>query len=266
MPEGDTIHKLAEYLGPRLTGRVLRGFRMRADPALDLTGREVESVSARGKHLFVRVGGALELRSHLGMHGSWHRYRPGEPWQRPERQAGLVLATDEDVFVCFHPREVECLRAGGLRARDTRRRLGPDLVADTLDPAELARRARALLGPDAPVIDLLLDQRVAAGIGNVYKNEVLFVERVDPFVKLGDLDDAVLERLYATARRLLTVNLRGGPRATRSGRDGRGALWVYRRSARPCHACGTPIRSMRAGRGRRSTYWCPRCQGPGPGS
>lgn len=263
MPEGDTIHKLASALAPRLVGRRLVRFRARHDPELDLAGRLVEGVRAHGKHLFVALDGGLELRSHLGMHGSWHRYAPGERWKRPERQASLVLATDEDVLVCFLAAEVELLRAGSLRARDVERGLGPDLAADGCDLDEVLLRARARVGGDTLVVDVLLDQRVAAGIGNVYKSEVLFLEEVAPRTPAAVLDDGVLRRLYERARELLRANLRGGPRVTRPQQDGAGELWVYRRAGRPCHRCAAPIATQRLGRGRRSTYWCPRCQPEG---
>lgn len=259
MPEGDTVHKLAAYLAPRLVGRELCGGRLRDAPGLELAGRRVERVAARGKHLFVELSGERSVRSHLGMHGSWHRYAPGEAWKLSQRRAALTLETERDVLVCFDAAEVEWLRSGGLAERDLLARLGPDLAAEEVDLDEVLRRARAA-ARDRPIADLLLDQRVASGIGNVYKSEVLFLERVEPCTDAAEVDDAMLTRLYARARACLRANLHGGPRATRSAADGRGGLWVYRRGGRPCLRCGTAIRRAPLGADRRSTYWCPACQ------
>ena len=260
MPEGDTIHKLAGALRSCLGGRSLREGRVAAQPTLSLAGRTVERVHARGKHLFLDLDGELVLRSHLGMHGSWHRYDPGEPWRKPARQASIVLETEHDVLVCFHASEVELQDGTRRRAFDLHRRLGPDVLEATPKGEELARRARHFLERSAPLADLLLDQRVASGIGNVYKSEVLFLERLHPNAAWGELDEAALERLYATAHRLLRANLRGGPRVTRAGSGSDGRLWVYRRAGQPCHECSTPVVLARLGRGLRSSYWCPRCQ------
>jgi len=260
MPEGDTVHKLARYLRPALVGRTLRAGEVRGRPDVALAGRRVREVFARGKHLFCELDGDLVLRSHLGLHGSWHRYAVGEPWRVPERQASLVLATERDVYVCFHAKQVELLDARR-GARDGRfADLGPDLVLGVPDAALVDRRVAAFADPDAPVVDVLLDQRVASGIGNVYKSEVLFLEGVHPLTRLRALGTEGLLRLYATAHRLLGRNLTGGPRVTRGRRDGAGDLWVYGRRGCPCFECGAPIEARRTGRGNRSTSWCPRCQ------
>jgi endonuclease-8 len=260
MPEGDTIHKLAGALGAWLVGRRLVDGRVAVQPTLALAGRTVEAVRARGKHLFVDLQDGLVLRSHLGLHGSWHRYGPGEAWRKPARQASIVLATDVDVVVCFHAQEVELLERDAQRGFDLRRRLGPDLVETVPSPEELARRARAFLASEAPLADLLLDQRVASGVGNVYRSEVLFLERLHPLTPWTRLDERALERLVATAHRLLAANLGGGPRVTREVADGGDRLWVYRRAGLGCLECSTPIVTARLGRGLRSAYWCPRCQ------
>ncbi|MEM7310076.1 MAG: DNA-formamidopyrimidine glycosylase family protein [Planctomycetota bacterium] len=261
MPEGDTIHKIANAIAPLLEGRRLERFELGADRTLDLAGRRVDRVEARGKHLLVTVEGDLILRTHLGMNGSWHRYAVREPWKRPARQASLVLGTGADVFVCFNAKESECLRARTGRAADFDRRLGPDLVADEEPDLEaLAGRARRLLAADAPLADVLLHQGVACGIGNVYKSEVLFLHRLHPRRRLDSVDDGTLREVYATARRLLRQNLGGGARVTRPAGDGAGDLWAYGRAGRGCFRCERPIASEVLGSGRRVTYWCPGCQ------
>ena len=280
MPEGDTIHKLAAAIRPRLVGTTIRRawirtqprgtFRHRrassgpaADPRLEeseLVGRCVRSVYAEGKHLFFAFDHGVLIRSHLGMFGDWHRYRPNEPWKRPEWQASLALWTDRDVFICFNAKEVEFLAQATIRHANFRNRLGPDLLSPQMDFDLAIRRARELLDEHAPLADLLLDQRVASGIGNVYKSEVLFIEGQHPLRTLDRTTDTTLQRLYGCARDLLQRNLNGGPRVTRFVPDGKGAVWVYARRDRACFRCGANIRAGRLGRDLRATYWCPACQ------
>lgn len=261
MPEGDTLHTIANYLKPRLEQQMLTRVSM-ADPvaARRCTSKRVEGVEARGKHLFITLENGTALRSHLGMHGSWHRYSHDEAWKKPRRQASLVIATETDEYVCFNAKEVELVSLASVRNRIVHGRLGPDLIADTIDPDALVRRAREMLEPDTLLADALLDQRVAAGIGNVYKSEVLFIERLHPLSTLGDVDDETLARSFETAADRLRRNTRGGKRVTRLEKDGAGRLWVYGRRGQPCLECDTPIRSRRLGKHHRGTYWCPRCQ------
>lgn len=260
MPEGDTIHKIATYLEERLAGRRLERGRLARKPRLRLDGRQVARVFARGKHLFVVFDDGVMLRSHLGMNGSWHRYRPGEPWRRPTHRASIELSVDDAVFVCFNAKEVELVRGDGIRDRQLRARLGPDLARAQVDRVSVIRRARGMLEADRPLADVLLDQRVASGIGNVYKSEILFLHGIHPLMPLGSVGDDLLAALYTTASDLLGRNLGGGPRITRFIDDGRGRHWVYGRSGLPCLRCNGRIESARLGRGWRSTYWCGRCQ------
>ncbi len=264
MPEGDTIFQVATALRPRLVGETLRRVLLaRQSGAQELEGRRVEAVTAKGKHLFIELEGGITLRSHLGLYGSWHRYPHGESWLKPARWASIVLETGREVFVCFHAREVELMRSAGLRRGDLLRRLGPDLVGPEVAVDEVLARAREFLDPEAPLVDVLLDQRPACGIGNIYKSEVLFLAGVDPHTPLGEVSDVVLGRLYTLARELLRRNLDGGPRVTRIAAEGP-RLWVYGRRGRPCLRCASLIRRVRSGRDLRSTYWCPRCQPPHP--
>lgn len=261
MPEGDTVHKIANFLAPRLEGRVMVEVRMAdAAGARRCAGRRVTGVLARGKHLYIGFEGGQALRSHLGMYGSWHFYAPDEAWRKPRRQASLVVATADEVFVCFNAKEVELVRSPSVRERIVHTRLGPDLIADGAGMEGIVRRARDILEEDALLADVLLDQRVASGIGNVYKSEVLFLECWSPRTQLGDLSDADLARCFATAADLLRKNLGGGRRVTRFDKDGAGRLWAYGRRGRPCLRCDGRIVSKRQGRHHRSTYWCPACQ------
>lgn len=265
MPEGDTIVRTAEVLRAVLVGRRITTARAQAQPGLrrvpDLTrvvGASVGSVQAHGKHLLIGFDNGLTLRSHLRMSGSWHRYRPGERWRRPMREASAVLETAESVVVAFNTPVVELLTDADLRRSRALTELGPDLLAREFDGREAVRRLRERGAEQLG--NALLDQRAVAGIGNVIKSEVAFVERLDPWARVAAFEDGELEAALATARRLLLANTRGGARVTTgSGARGQG-LWVYGRARRPCRRCGTLIQSGRQGELARLTYWCPRCQ------
>jgi endonuclease VIII len=274
VPEGDTLHRTADGLRPYLVGRPVTAARSGGPGAVPqtarLVGSTVTAVEAIGKNLLIRFDNGLELRTHLRMNGSWHRYRPGERWRRPPARARLVLEVPGAVAVCFDAPVVELFetRAEGLHAALAR--LGPDLLAEDFatagGAAEALRRLRDPARADRSIAEALLDQRSLAGIGNVYKSEILFIERVDPWARVRDLDDASVSRLIATARQLLVANAdpRRGPERVTTGGDRAAAgqpLWVYGRAGRPCRRCGTLIGRRRQGRDLpRLTYWCPRCQ------
>lgn len=265
MPEGDTIFRTAVVLRAALVGRRVSAARAQPRPGLRrvpdlsvLIGAAVENVEARGKHLLIGFSNGLTLRSHLRMRGSWHRYRPGEPWKRPVHQASAVLETAESVAVAFDTPVVELLTDAGLRRSSSLRELGPDLLGRSFDEGEALHRLRER--DNEELGNALLDQRAVAGIGNVYKSEVAFLRALDPWAAIRTLDDDELLGALRAARRLLRANTRGGARVTTgSGTRGEG-LWVYGRAGRPCRRCGTPIRQGRQGELARLTYWCPRCQ------
>jgi len=265
MPEGDTIFRTATVLRAVLIGRTITAARaqarpgMRRVPDLDrLVGASVTGVEPRGKHLLIGFDSGLTLRTHLRMSGSWHRYRPDEPWKLPPRQASVVLETADSVAVCFNAPIVELLTAAELARQPTLAALGPDLLAPDFEAGAAVDRFHGLGA--AALGDALLDQRVVAGIGNVYKSEVCFIERLSPWQPVAELDDATLLRVLTTARRLLRANVRGGARVTTDRARGAGALWVYGRAGRPCRRCGRLIEARRQGELLRTTYWCPSCQ------
>jgi len=258
MPEGDTLHRTAAGLRPYLVGRTVTAARTGGPGALPqverIVGREIRAVEALGKNLLIRFDGDLELRTHLRMNGSWHRYRPGERWRRPQSRARLVLEVPGAVAVCFDAPVIELFEERAEALHPSLGRLGPDLLASDFDRDETLRRLRDPGRRDQTISAALLDQRALAGIGNIWRNETLFAERVDPLVRVGDVDDDTLLRLVDTARRLLTASVAMAP--------GRAPLHVYRRTGRPCPRCRTAIRSEPLpGETPRTTYWCPRCQG-----
>ncbi len=261
MPEGDTIHKIANFLAPRLASQVVRDFEVAPRFATrPVSGRSVRDVVARGKHLFIEFDDDTALRSHLGMHGSWHFYGHGETWRKPESQASVVLVTDDTVYVCFNAKEVEWVKTPSVRERVLDMRLGPDLLDADTRVASVIRRARDFLEADTPIIDVLLDQRVASGIGNVYKSEILFLRRHLPMTALAAISDSDLAGCYEVGKTLLAKNLGGGRRTTRFEKDDAGRLWVYGRGGSACFECDSAVEFARLGRHHRSTYWCSSCQ------
>ncbi|MBA2631633.1 MAG: Fpg/Nei family DNA glycosylase [Chloroflexi bacterium] len=265
MPEGDTIFRSADVLRAALGGRRVTAARAQAGPGLRrvpdlsrLVGATVSSVEPRGKHLLIGFDNGLTLRSHLRMSGSWHRYRPGERWRRPAREASAVLETAEAVAVAFNTPVVELLTDADLRRSRSLNELGPDLLAREFDVDEAIRRLRERGTEELG--NALLDQRAVAGIGNVYKSEVPFLEGLDPWSSVAAIEDRGLRAALGTARRLLQTNTRGGARVT-TGSPMRGqGLWVYGRAGRPCRRCGARVEVARQGDLARLTYWCPRCQ------
>lgn len=260
MPEGDTIHKVAAYLDDALRGQHVATVRVHPAFGPSMGARLVRRVASEGKHLFIHFDDGTALRSHLGMYGAWHAYPTGAAWRKPRRQASIVISGGGRDFVCFNAKEVQWLRLHGFRRTDLGARLGADLIHDGVGDEELLRRIGTFCEPRTPLVDLLLDQRVAAGIGNVYKSEVLFLERRAPLRRVQDLTADALLALYRRAAALLAENLGGGPRTTRFSADGRGRLWVYGRANLPCRRCGAAVRREPLGMQPRSTYWCERCQ------
>jgi endonuclease-8 len=260
MPEGDTIYKLAAYLDAQLRDATLRRVRLQPRFGPSTGPRCVRRVTSEGKHLFVTFDDATQLRSHLGMYGAWHRYGYGEPWRKPARQASVVLEAERSVYVCFNAKEVQWLKLHGFTRADQSNRLGPDLIGDAADADAILRRVPVFAAAQTLLVDLLLDQRVAAGIGNVYKSELLFLEGLSPWTRLADVAEVRIAALYARAAELLADNLGGGPRTTRRTLDRRGHLWVYGRSGLPCLQCGASVQRARLGANPRSTYWCAQCQ------
>ncbi len=283
MPEGDTIHQARRRIAPVLEGRTLDRFwarKLRGHPPR--IGQRIDAVRVHGKHLLIDLDRDLTLQVHLGMGGRWSA-APGETdsdetFERHRRnpRLRLYLATDLGLVLCYSAPTIQTyLRRDGESGHLTPvSNLGPDLCVpdDAAGPvvAEAVARLRARLPPSELITDALLDQEVAAGIGNVYRSEVLFRHGVHPFTPVGDLDDDVLAALYTTAARLLWRNARSaGPRRTTTAPSsagfGRGDnTFVYHRFRAPCRRCETPVERSYEGRLGRSTYWCPRCQ-PEPG-
>jgi endonuclease-8 len=278
MPEGDVVWRTARQLNAALAGQVLTrsDFRVPRFATANLAGRAVTDATSRGKHLLTRVEGGVTIHTHLRMDGSW-RIRPAGGYPPRDHRIRLVLANRQWQAIGYLLGVVELLPTGS--EQQVVGHLGPDLLGPDWDPAEAVRRLRA--DPGRPAAEALLDQRNLAGIGNLYKAEVLFLRGIDPWCPIGAVED--LDSLVELAQRLIEANKNRAVQVT-TGSDRPGEqTWVYGRARRSCRRCGTPVMvtdssGLRAtgpgpGQGRttrpsgppgspeaRITYWCPLCQ------
>jgi len=266
VPEGDNVLQTARMLGRELPGRALDLVEMKDQGVQpDLAGRRVDSVEALGKHLLIHLEGGWTLRVHLGMHGTWTRMHARA--RRP-RDPTLVLVSGDAAWICSRAYRSEAIRSAALRTHPRLARLGPDLLAEPAPIAEAVVRALTPGYANREIGDLVMDQRVAAGIGNIYKSETLFECRVHPRARVHRIGEEGVRRVYQKAAELMRLNLLIRGRAARGNRVPirRRAtptvkrFWVYMRKGKPCHDCGTPIERFLQGDAGRSTYFCPNCQ------
>ena len=281
MPEGDTIFRAAANLAKALNGKTVTRFETvypqvaRFHDDVSLVGQKIEEVTAVGKHLLMRFSGGQTLRTHMRMNGSWHIYKPTDRWQRPRRDLRILIAVDGEppyLAVAFNVPVAEMLDERALARAPALSRLGPDLLGEDFDA--VSARARARTKPDQPASEILLDQAIAAGAGNVYRSEVLFLANIDPMRATSALTDTELDELFRWARKLMKANVATSGVAAETGgivtytglrciihrSDPSERLWVYGRSGKPCRRCGTPILYRKVGRDARGLYFCPQCQ------
>jgi endonuclease VIII len=279
VPEGDTIYRAARALGHVLEGRVVTRFETALAPLASVdddtpvAGRTVEKVESRGKWLLIHFSADLILVTHMLMSGSWHIYRSGERWHRSRREMRAIIATTDFEAVAFNVPVAKFYTARTLERNSAIPKLGPDLLGATFAADEA--KARLLAHGDEEIANVLLNQRVMAGLGNVYKSEVLFACGVHPFRQVNTLTAAEVECILDRAKRFLEANVQNGSdggmvtytglRRTTRAADPGARLWVYRRQGKECRRCGTAVLMRRQGPGARSTYWCPVCQPELPG-
>ena len=261
MPEGDALYRFAERIRPALEGQVIRGARSHGPGPVPqvqrIVGATCTSVRAQGKNMLISFDNGLALRGHLRMYGTWHVYQPGKEWDRSESQVRLVLETDVAVVVNFSAPVIELIEERALALHAPLAQLGPNLLDDAFDAAEALTRLRAPSLALATIGDALMDQRVMAGIGNIWKHETLFHCGINPWRQVGDLDDDTLGALIEKARALLCASV-GKPNTMNLAR--RPTMFVYGRAGQPCRRCHTRIRSGPQGIDIRHTAWCPSCQ------
>jgi len=274
MPEGDTIFRAARTLHRALAGQTVTVFQSvlpalsRVEVDSPVTGRTVGKVEATGKGLLLYFSGDLILLTHMLLSGSWHIYRPGEPWQRPGASMRIVVRTSAIEAVAFQVPIAEFHSTRSLRRRRGFNQLGPDVLTAGEDDTEILSRLRS--HPDLEVGEALLTQSVLAGIGNVYKSEICFLCGVHPFRTVSSLSISERSCLTATARKLLRADVaegasdrvmtHRGQRRTTGRADYEQNLWFYKRKGKPCRRCTMPIEARKQGSGARVTFWCPACQ------
>jgi endonuclease-8 len=259
MPEGDTVHLAAARLHAAFAGRELTrtDFRVPRYATLDLAGRQVEEVVARGKHLLFRLAGGVTIHTHYRMDGAWHLYRHGERWQGPAWQVRAVLENAQWLAVGFRLPVLDVLRTADEAA--VVGHLGPDPLASDWNADEALRRV--LADRARPISEVLLDQRAIAGIGNVWRCEICFLRGVDPWTPVGEVRDPAA--MVSLVKRLFEANRTIGSQVTTGDLRPGQERYVYGRAGAPCRRCRTPIRRKDAAPGiedERVTYWCPRCQ------
>ncbi len=275
MPEGDTIFRTARSLSRALAGQPLTGFRSvfptltRFHDQTPLTGQLITSVDARGKWLLMHFSGGLTLATHMLMSGSWHIYRHGQPWQKPRSHMRIILENANYLAVGFKVPVAQMHTAQSL-ARDAR--IPPpalDVLSADFDAPTTVRRI--LARANEAIGDVLLDQQVLAGVGNVFKSEICFITGIHPFAPIAALAPEQIHSVVAAAHRLVAANVledsgdlivtyRGQQRRTTHASNPGESLWIYGRHGEPCRRCGESIRRRLQGPDARVTFWCPRCQ------
>jgi endonuclease-8 len=259
MPEGDTIHRAAAALRSALVDEKM--VRFEAPRLVGITpraGRVIESVESHGKHLEVQWDDGVILHTHMRMSGSWHLYRTAEIWQQPHHHLRALIEVDGWRAVCFNAPVVETYRAPDALRHPGLGGVGPDLGRPDADLHRCVELLRAYDDPDATVAEVLLDQRVFCGVGNVFRCEVLWAGQLSPFAKVSMLPQADTVRLVNVAAKVLRTNLTGGRRVTIPGV--KGGLAVYGRNGQRCERCGDTVACRRSGASARILYWCPGCQ------
>lgn len=258
MPEGDTVWQSATALRAALEGKVLTTCDVRVPKyaTTDLTGTRVDSVVSRGKHLLIRIGDA-SIHTHLKMEGTWQIYRPGERWHKPAHQARIILSTEDTVAVGFSLGITEILARS--HEDSAIGHLGPDLLGPDWDSSIAVENLRAA-GAE-PIGIALLDQRVMAGLGNIYRNEICFLRGIHPRTPTMNVPD--LEAVVDLSFRIIGANKSRRVRVTTGDTRPGKNTWVYGRNGKPCYRCGTRIRTELLGLDQlteRQIFFCPSCQ------
>ena len=278
MPEGDTIYRAARAMARVLEGNTITTFETGLAKLASihddkpLTGRTIERIEPRGKWLLLHLSGDLILVTHMLMSGSWHLYRTGERWQRPRKQMRVAIAVEGWVAVGFDIPIAELHTAHSLARHPTIPKLGIDALSDTYT-AEAGASALAQYAqthPETEIAVALLNQRIIAGLGNVYKSEIAFAAHVNPFRHLSTITPHESQLMADLAQRYMQANVADnasaaiitytGNRRTTRAMNQSDRLWVYGRANQECRRCGATILSRKQGTQARITFWCPTCQ------
>ena len=275
MPEGDTIFRTARALTRALTGKPITRFESayaqltQANDQAPFIGQTITQIEARGKWLLIHFSGGSILATHMLMSGSWHIYRPGDPWQEKASNVRIVIETADYLAVGFRIPIARMYTAESLLRDKKIPRTDRDVLSENFDTSNAVKRLMARTHDELG--DALLRQDVLAGVGNVFKSEICFLLRLSPFRKVETLSEKQVKEIVAMAQKLMAANVLEDSTdliVTYSGKNRRTThnatpgdnLWVYGRKNEPCRKCGTPIKRALQGPNARSTYWCPTCQ------
>ncbi|MEO6867927.1 MAG: DNA-formamidopyrimidine glycosylase family protein [Gaiellales bacterium] len=263
MPEGHTIHRAARRLASVLVGKPLERVQVRGRHLVEaraserLLGTTVTQVEPRGKHLLVHTDAGWSVHSHLRMDGVWHLYRRGERWRKSRARAWLVLGSGEWDAVNFDGPILELYPTAQLLQEPVLTELGPDILVEPFDDVEYLRGMR--LNGGRQIGDAVLRQRIVAGIGNIYKNESLYLASIDPWRRVEELTDEQLIAVREIATRIMRDGVLDARAITYSG-PGRAGQWVYGRGRMPCRRCARAVNQRPQGEDQRMTFWCATCQ------
>ncbi len=278
MPEGDTIYRAARALQKALGGKVVTAFETglanlaRVNDETPLHGRAIEKVEARGKWCLIFFSGDLILVTHMLMSGSWHIYKTGEKWWQPKQRMRVAITCDGHQAVAFNVPIAEFYTASSLE-RSSQIRDSARMSSAEISPSKPVCKRCVNALPSHPTDEIavvLLNQRVLAGLGNVYKSEVAFAAEVNPFRHMSTITEREMTTMIEASHKYMKANVldgsgegivtySGNRRTTRSMDHG-DRLWVYRRQGQECRRCGAAILMRKQGEQARSTYWCPSCQ------
>ena len=259
MREVDTIYRSAAALRTALLGKEL--FRFEAPHLIGIRpsiGRVVEEVRSHGKNVEIIWDDGVVLHTHLRMFGSWELYRAGERWKKSKDRASVVIVVSDWVVVCFNAAIVETYRDFDPRRHPILGRRGPDLCRADADLEECVDRIMNYQERDTPIADVLFDQRVMCGVGNVFRCELLWACEIHPWAHVGSLKRGECREMVMLASEMILANLDHTPHGTAA--EFSGSLAVYGRQGKHCHRCGDLIKVTHHGEAHRVLYWCPNCQ------
>ncbi len=278
MPEGDTIYRSARALRRAIEGKICTGFDTglaplaRVNDDTPLAGRVIEKVESRGKWLLIHFSGDLILVTHMLMSGSWHLYRTGERWWMGRDRMRAAITTADWQAIAFNVPIAEFHTARSLERYSQIPKLGIDALSEgfTVEKGVAALKTYGAEHPDAEIAVVLLNQRVIAGLGNVYKSEVAYAACVNPFRAMSTITDREMEIMAEVSQKWLKVNVLDGAgdgivtysgnRRTTGSSDRTERLFVYGRQGQECRRCGSLVQMRKQGEQARSTYWCGGCQ------
>ena len=259
MRDAANIYRSAVALRTALLGKEL--FRFEAPNLVGIrpsVGRVVEEVRSHGKNVEIIWDDGVVLHTHLRMFGSWDLYRAGERWKKPKDRASVVIVVSDWIVVCFNAAIVETYRDFDPRRHPILGRRGPDLTRADADLEECVDRIMNYPERDTPIADVLLDQRVMSGIGNVYRCELLWACEIHPWAHVGSLKRGECREMVMLASEMILANRDHTPHET--AEEFSGSLAVYGRQGKHCQRCGDVIKVTHHGEAHRVLYWCPNCQ------